>query len=422
MPESVSYMESNNMNSSDDDNNFISTNIYKDQRVKKGTAVSPPRVASSSRSRTPTHNPNIQYQLHSPTSARKVTSPTRLPRTNASPAPPRSTMRSPSPISKSKNTVNSTELDACIQSLAVAGVIEALGLVGSDASELFSPTGSIVLQTLGNKLNAVFKYLKENVVSYSHGETFGGQGMDSTISIKLLKSSIMKLGVVDESHFKSRDVDILFASYGGMKRATVFELSHCFTSCGKKRFTDVPIMEFIVRMSGLVDNLLVRLKEDTVGCSNVNPLDDISDLTESEFSDVLKLLEREKKALFTIYQSYLQLVHEEIYKWDSKNPNNDSAADFRSPLRKKMTSIIMNNNPIISSGRGYEMGLSFTLTLQFAKDFQISPELINRAQLAEIFNSIFDGEDVSNDRETTSGVLCNVDNQELRLSFYQVIY
>ena len=288
----------------------------------------------------------------------------------------------------------------------------------------------------------------------------------STVSIKLLKTTVQKMGLLDEVSLKTRDLEIILASYGGAQRVTVFEMAHCLLLSGKKRYTSPlycaseSVLLLLEGMSIKVDELMNKLHEETLDAAVAHPLLPHQPLLGSAAFDVRKLLEGERRPLFCIYQGYAASRGEQTTKWETKKAAfkmtgssgkaQVDATHLRSPVRRKLSVLTLSpatGTAGSSSGSGAGSGNSHAATnktptnnsnggdgcsssgsgwlfaslLQFATDFIICPDLVSRQQLAELFNLV-----LVDPRMTSVGEFpprhMIVDTTDQSLSFNQVIF
>ena len=121
----------------------------------------------------------------------------------------------------------------------------------------------------------------------------------------------------------------------------------------------------VAYLSQSIEQVFVALDQEHVQKSAFNPLDEYRELSPQEQEEVMGLLEREKKVFYTIYQSYLPSTKHRF------------AQGSRSTGKS------------IPASHG---GLSFSGIVEFARDFEMSPDLLNRSQLLEIFNHVLAAE------------------------------
>jgi hypothetical protein len=255
-------------------------------------------------------------------------------------------------------------------------------------NEVVAAAHKPVVQRCGENLAILFRRLKE-----TNQNSSSKNNDDSVISTALTKGCIKKLGLVEGNVFHASDAEILLSRLG-VKSLTVFGFALALTLCAERAlcseensldalgFTDKsasfrigssfyrgsadaagPIVSSYLNvvdfLSRKIDVLFRKMDAEHVRKSAFNPLDEYREITPEQQLEVVTLLEREKKVFFTIYESYL--------------PGTKRAfADIKSALTVA---------PL--SG-----GLPFSGVVSFCRDFELSPELLSRPQLLEIFNSI----------------------------------
>jgi hypothetical protein len=255
-------------------------------------------------------------------------------------------------------------------------------------NEVVAAAHKPVVQRCGENLAILFRRLKE-----TNQNSSSKNNDDSVISTALTKGCIKKLGLVEGNVFHASDAEILLSRLG-VKSLTVFGFALALTLCAERAlcseensldalgFTDKAAsfrigssfyrgsgdaagrivssyLNVVDYLSRKIDVLFRKMDAEHVRKSAFNPLDEYREITPEQQLEVVTLLEREKKVFFTIYESYL--------------PGTKRAfADIKSALTVA---------PL--SG-----GLPFSGVVSFCRDFELSPELLSRPQLLEIFNSI----------------------------------
>jgi len=207
----------------------------------------------------------------------------------------------------------------------------------------------------------------------------------------------------------------------------VFEMAHCLMLSGFRQYNPAryessssSLMDFIEQMDMKMSDLLATLQSVVTGSLCVHPLLPHRLLAGDELSIVNRVLEKEKKVLWCIYQGYLAAEKEECLKWGHSNNSGKTsigntsstntkpkpdANNLRSPLRCKLqtlssfsgtiSSLPTEKPVVVACARSKHCntcsgddGLSFSTLLLFAKEFLVCPEIISRQQLAELFNSV----------------------------------
>lgn len=347
----------------------------------------------------------------------------------------------------------------CSYSLAIAGVLEAVGIgaesvlaypfaqmcscpkKGDDKPppvhliEVINDEGLTLLRNLGKKIYSTFVFILEDSKAHSSrgylsspisspvgsSPSFfasNSTSTDSTVAIRLLRSTIQKMGLIDETNLKTRDLDLIFASYG-TQRVSVFEIAHCILLAGRRRFFPLNynspkqiLVPLLQQMNERMDDLMVKMnaEKEELDAATSNPLLPGRLMTESTALEVKKLFETERKSLLCIYQGYSVSYRELTTKWECSNKEgqSDAANYLRSTVRRKLHSLSLGvpttgpgatascswgncytpNALCGSCGSSTECGWSFPTLLQFAKDFMICPDLVSRPQLAKLFNIV----------------------------------
>ena len=376
----------------------------------------------------------------------------------------------------------------CSYSLVIAGVFEAVGIgaetiltspfaricscskKAEDAPppahliDVISAEGLTLLQMLGQKIYATYVLILEDSKTSGKGYSYSplcspvsnnasffpsnSTSADSTVAIRSLRSIIQKLGLLDEMNLKTRDLDLIFASYG-TQRVSVFEIAHCILLCGRRRFFPLnynstkqilaPLLEL---MSDRMDDLMIKLhtEKEELDTAISSPLLPGRLVTDSTALEVKKLFETERKSLMCIYQGYSVSYRALTTKWEcsSKEGLSDAANYLRSPVRRKLHSLSLNvpaapcssgtcctaNGLCGSCESANEFGWSFPTLLQFCKDFMICPDLVSRPQLAKLFNIVLADTTSASSAACGDGYLappCGaVDRTPQMLSFNQV--
>ena len=228
--------------------------------------------------------------------------------------------------------------------------------------EVLAAEKSAKMQEIGANIAMLFRRLKENTTNHSGGKN------DSVLSLRLMKSCIKKIGLIDSEKFTPNDVDIVLSQLG-VKQLTLFGFAFALTLCAERslRTTDLTFtsrdsyLTVVDVLNDKVELLIQRLNEEHLDHNNVNPLEKYREINPLERPEVMKLMEREKKVFFAIYESYLPTGTIKAF------------GDIKTALAAAP----------FSSG-----GMTFSGVVNFGRDFQVSPELFSRLQLLEVFNSI----------------------------------
>ena len=236
-------------------------------------------------------------------------------------------------------------------------------------SEVVAESEEELMLECGNNVAALFRRLKES--SKSHQDA--GK-LDSVVSLPLVKACVKKLGLLDEPGFGVNEAHIVLSGLG-VKQLTLFGFAFAITTCAERFLTcalnadsvaPVPLESYLAVVDVLNDKVirqLERVDADLQQRRTFNPLDDYKEISPEEQVEVMKLLEREKKVFFTIYKSYIP-----------------SAAQGFSDIKIAL-------NAVLFSG-----GLPFSGVVNFCRDFEVSPEMLSRPQLLELFESVLQAE------------------------------
>lgn len=233
-------------------------------------------------------------------------------------------------------------------------------------NEVVHASEGVVMQECGQNIAILFRRLKETTKNNFNGKT------DAVIGLPLMKLCIRRLGLVDAKTFPNNEADILLFHLG-VKQLTLFGFALAVTLCAERALhsplegelgasTYIPksYMGVVEFLNQKMLKLFARMDSEHVQkTTSFNPLDDYREIPPESQHEVMKLLEREKKVFYTIYESYLPK--------SVKGFSDMKAALCAAPLTG---------------------GLPFSGVVNFGRDFEMSPHLLSRAQLLEIFNSI----------------------------------
>lgn len=242
-------------------------------------------------------------------------------------------------------------------------------------NEVVAASKDQLMLECGNNVAALFRRLKESTKNHQDA---GKQ--DMVVSLPLVKACIKKLGLLDEAGFGVNEVQIVLSGLG-VKQLTLFGFGYALTTCAERflRCTlaapttpsggatpSVPLVSYLAVVEVLNDRVigqLERVDAELKHRSAFNPLDEYKEIAPEEQVEVMKLLEREKKVFFTIYKSYLPSI-------------TQGFSDIKVAL----------------AAAPFSGGLPFSGIVNFCRDFEISPELLSRPQLLEIFESVIQAE------------------------------
>lgn len=231
--------------------------------------------------------------------------------------------------------------------------------------EVVNASTGPAMQECARNIAVLFRRLKENTKN-----NFNGQS-DAVIGLPLMKLCVRRLGLVDGKSFQNNEADILLFHLG-VKQLTLFGFALAVTLCAERALHsplegELGASTYIPKSYlGVVDflnekiiKLFRQMDSEHVQKTAFNPLDDYREISPECQNEVMKLLEREKKVFYAIYESYLPKSVKGFF-------------DMRAAL----------------SAAPLSGGLPFSGIVNFGRDFEMSPHLLSRAQLLEIFNSI----------------------------------
>jgi hypothetical protein len=269
------------------------------------------------------------------------------------------------------------------------------------------------VQLFAIKLITLFRKLKEQRENMSHRS-------DGVVSMKLMKHCVKRLGLVDGRYLQLLDVDMTL-SLLGVKQLSLYGFTFTIMLCAEKSIgnctiyrnkdTDKHVNGFLllIEMLGcMVDQSILELRkegeEEQQSWKHALLFKDAQRYcTSIEREGMKKLVEREKRALYQLYEAYL--------------PSNLVAyVDASSALKSHQhhsngtgsgTTTLLGNIATTSSsscliGGGGGGGLTFSCLVTFFHDFQLSPSLFNRLQMLKVFHSLFRNNNI-NDARATGG-------------------
>lgn len=304
------------------------------------------------------------------------------------------------PIKARPSSTSSDVASSAKKSLCVAGVLEALqqaffamadagsgafidpsaegGGEGGDVnlSEIFNPENSEHLDLFADRLCLLFKSLKENEKDYV--STSSNAADEASISMRSMKRCIQRLNLIDGFIVRQADVEIV------LKHLQVVRLSHygvafVVVAIGYRRFSDLSSVHLVVKLNSLIEVYINNVEEELLALNGPTPLQEPKELTAAESEDIKRILESERRALTTIFQSYISRFENEI------SPTGAAAAAASGGGGGGFGSKEKSSSG--GGSAGVIRGMSFQNTVDFAKDFEFSPDIISRSQLAQIFET-----------------------------------
>ena len=280
------------------------------------------------------------------------------------------------------------------------------------------------VQLFAIKLITLFRKLKEQRENMSHRS-------DGVVSMKLMKHCVKRLGLVDGRYLQLLDVDMTL-SLLGVKQLSLYGFTFTIMLCAEKSIgnctiyrnkdTDKHVNGFLllIEMLGcMVDQSILELRreEEDEQHSWKHALlfkDAQPYCTSIESEGVKKLVEREKKALYQLYEAYL--------------PSNLVAyVDASSALKSHQhhsngtgssTTTLLGNIATTSSSSLIGGGLTFSCLVTFFHDFQLSPSLFNRLQMLKVFHSLFRNNNINDARATGSDITTRQHKQSSLQQFF----
>eukprot|EP00981_Chlorochromonas_danica_P011300 scaffold3867_cov150-Ochromonas_danica.AAC.2 len=288
-------------------------------------------------------------------------------------------------------------------SQATAAIIEALDRYFSLKEDVQDISAAI--QNTSERFVRLFEHLARSrrVVISRRAGAFPQQ--PSTLSLRSLRVSLEAMHALagfppqgNEGENRQR-LDLLLSPFRA-KHITLFGLAFAatafFAECSKAAQT-VQASDLLALIDQVVDRYLTQQQEERQVEDLASPLDSEPLLTSSEFEDIMRLLEKEKKPLLSLFSAYTLRM--------------DPKASSRAPLSASTSSagpssgadVLSSKDPgekaprrlsddTISVERFGNLGVStqvmrFEEVLCWAKDFALRPQLFSQSQLLEVFRS-----------------------------------
>ena len=170
------------------------------------------------------------------------------------------------------------------------------------------------------------------------------------------------------SRLQQLEVDILLSQLG-VRQLSLFGFGFVMAVCADKAWRGSPYLHDIAALEALTDGLLLALDRQTARSSRrVTPLDAAPQLAAAEVDAVSRLLSRERRAFFSIFESYL--------------PKTVLPQRGGSQGRQQQWA------GTGAGGADVFVGMTFANVVQFSRDFQVMPAMLTRPQLLELFHSV----------------------------------
>ena len=270
------------------------------------------------------------------------------------------------------------------------------------------------VQLFAIKLITLFRKLKEQRENMSHRS-------DGVVSMKLMKHCVKRLGLVDGRYLQLLDVDMTL-SLLGVKQLSLYGFTFTIMLCAEKSIgnctiyrnkdTDKHVNGFLllIEMLGcMVDQSILELRreeeDEQQSWKHAILFKDAQPYCSSiEREGVKKLVEREKKALYQLYEAYLPsnlvaYVDASSALKSHQHHSNGTGSSTTALLGNIATT--SSSSSLIGGGGGVG-GLTFSCLVTFFHDFQLSPSLFNRLQMLKVFHSLFRNNNI-NDARATGG-------------------
>lgn len=275
-----------------------------------------------------------------------------------------------------------------------------------------------------------------------HATTPSSNSNQPVIHIRFIRSALVAMNIIDGSKLTSHRAELIFASLR-TKFFTLFGTAFAVTLIGRKYFSTENLKQFFSNFRDRVLTFLNEVEDSSpkrsikiTSNSLVSPpiakplpgdeMEAEVSISKAEFEELVKLIEKEKKCFFTIFEAYStrytkqsigrhteseELEHEltarikymkKLQEEDDKNHQRIRrvAQIYPEKFQFATSSQVVSNSTLQSENLSNFMtshvytqssallhGMSFQNILQFSKEFKISPDLLNRAQLIEIFKS-----------------------------------
>lgn len=278
------------------------------------------------------------------------------------------------------------------------------------------------IRNLADQIRVLFNQILETQSCKSPGPSnvSSASTQAGLIHVSKLKTIFSQMKLIDGENFHPAEVDIIFSQFRS-KHITLFGIAFSIILIGKKRFPDLEKISLVRAISEILTQYLKDSleKQQEQGVNDFEPLEEESKFNRREFDEMVKVLEKEKKPLSLLFEAYAPWVE------------NDAPADPNaSTLVQSVASISIdcNNDSNKSSFRISKIysdkfqltykhpGLSFFDVLKFAREFEITPGLISRNQLGDIFNSVDNDTSLVNENSSFN------ERMNVFLNFSQVKY
>ena len=226
-------------------------------------------------------------------------------------------------------------------------------------------------------------------------------GSEAHVSLSLLKIILARLDLVNgNTHFKTKEIEstLSFEAAYGVKKPTVFQVAHCITVCGMHSYNHLSMLSLIRKLTLGTSELLRRVYRDTEEFSRSNPLQAWAAIPNEQLLVVVRVLEKERKALQGIFDAYADRFgspssssftppkHTHLYNVLGSSSSSNSNSNSNSSGGVDSSSSRRGAGPYTPEVQEREM--SILSLLQFARDFHLCPDLISKAQVLEVFGCI----------------------------------
>lgn len=291
-------------------------------------------------------------------------------------------------------------------SQATAAIIEALDRYFSLKEDVQDISAAI--QNTSERFVRLFEHLARSrrVVISRRAGAFPQQ--PSTLSLRSLRVSLEAMHVLagfplqgNEAENRQR-LDLLLSPFRA-KHITLFGLAFAatafFAECSKATQA-MQASELLALIDQVVDRYLTQQQEERQVEDLASPLDSEPLLTSSEFEDIIRLLEKEKKPLLSLFSAYTLRMDPKA----SSRANSAASTNSGGPSSVATGAEVLNSkdpgekaprrlsDDMMSVERFGSLGVSaqvmrFEEVLCWAKDFALRPQLFSQSQLLEVFRS-----------------------------------
>lgn len=330
------------------------------------------------------------------------------------------------------STVNKVTANAK-HSLCIGGLIEGLDFIGALKHEPECvEDGNDIVQTKYNDLETsvkissnplhymdeievfsaqicqIFNFIIETyyVPDGKSDHTVSNRRNTGLISSRRLRSTLIKMNLVDGKQVDSRYVDFIFA-YLNTQLFTVSGVAFVIIYCGKKKFPSLLGIDLVRATQEIVViylDYLSRMHQRYLNGSDSTVVSSFPMLTRSEFKDILIMLGNQESTFVSIFRAYASFLKENTYLQKRQPSIGAVMMGHRMQGAFKIANSSAAPSPVAGDGKrvrrlaedtaemeyrfldGRKLeGITFQDIAEFAKDFQICPNLISRLELHECF-------------------------------------